>query len=133
MFGFIQKIFVVTVTFLVSNVNSLECVSLNNQECKIRSEIININNNEPVFYPVSIKANKCNGSCYNINDPYPRLCVPDAIKNICVKVFNLVLWSNQTKHTGWHETKSKCRLNAGVCNNKQKWNENRCSCDCTKN
>ena len=38
------------------NVNSLECVSMNNQECKIRSEIININNNEPVFYPFSINA-----------------------------------------------------------------------------
>ena len=88
MFGFIKKVFVVTMTFLVSNVNPLECVSMNNQECKIRSEIIN--NNEPVFYPFSIKANKCSGSCNNINDPYARSCVLDVIKNINVKVFNLV-------------------------------------------
>ena len=36
-------------------------------ECKIRIKIININNNEPVFYPFSIKRNKCSGSCTNIN------------------------------------------------------------------
>ena len=88
MFGFIKKVFVVTMTFLVSNVNPLECVSMNNQECKIRSEIIN--NNEPVFYPFNIEANKCSGSCNNINDPYARSCVLDVIKNINVKVFNLV-------------------------------------------
>ena len=40
----------------VLNVNSLECVSMKNQECKIRSEIINVNTNEPMFYPYSIKA-----------------------------------------------------------------------------
>ena len=62
---------------------------MNNQECKVRSEIINVNTNEPVFYPFSIKVNKCSGSC-NINDPYAKLCVPDVVKNINVKVFNLM-------------------------------------------
>ena len=34
MFGFIKKVFVVAMTFFdLSNVNSLECVSMNNQEC----------------------------------------------------------------------------------------------------
>ena len=42
---------------IVLNVNSLECVSMNNQECKIRPEIINLNINEPLFYPYSIKIN----------------------------------------------------------------------------
>ena len=39
------------INFNLSSVNSLECVSMNNQECKIRTEIINLNNNEPIFYP----------------------------------------------------------------------------------
>ena len=47
----------------VLNINSLECVSMNNQDCKIRSEIINVNTNEPMFYPYSIQMNKCKGSC----------------------------------------------------------------------
>ena len=42
-------------TCSVLNVNSLECVSVSNQKCKIRSEIINVNTNEPIFYPYSIK------------------------------------------------------------------------------
>ena len=102
------------------NVNSLECVLMNNQECKIRIKIININNNKPAFYPSSIKVNKCSGSCNNTNDPYVKLCVLDAAKNINVKVFNLMSFSNKTRHIEWHETcKCKCRLDSSVCNNKQ--------------
>ena len=104
----------------VLNVNSLECVSMNNQECKTRTKIINISNNEPVFYPFSIKVNKFSGSCNDINDPYAKLCVPDVVKNINVKVFNLMSFSNQTKHIAWHETfKCKCEckelINKGMC------------------
>ena len=101
MFGFIKKVFFKAITlfyFNVLNVNSLECVSINNQERKTKTKIIIINNNEPVFYPFSIKVNKCSGSCNNINDPYTKLCVPDVVKNINVKVFDLMSFSNQTKH-----------------------------------
>ena len=77
----------------VLNVNSLEYVSMN-KECKLRSEIININTNEPVFYPYGIKINKYKGSCNTINDPYAKLCVPDTIKNINAKVFNLMSRTN---------------------------------------
>ena len=63
MFGFIKKCFFTEMTFFnLSNVNSLECVSINNQECKIRTEIINLNTNEPMFYPYSIKISRCKGS-----------------------------------------------------------------------
>ena len=56
MFGFIKKCFFTAMTFFnLSIVNSLECVSMNNQECRIRTEIINLNTNEPKFYPYSIK------------------------------------------------------------------------------
>ena len=70
---------------------------MNNQECKARPKIIDDNNNESVFYPYSIKVNKCSGSCSNINDPYGKLCVPDIIKNINVKVFNLMSRINETR------------------------------------
>ena len=76
MLKYIKKCFFTVITFFsfnVLNVNSLECVSMNNQECKIRSEIINLNTNEPMFYPYSIKINKCKGSCNAINDPYAKI------------------------------------------------------------
>ena len=62
--------------------NALNCILTNNQECKIRPEIININSNDPLFYPYSILANKCSGSCNNINNPYAKLCVLGVVKNI---------------------------------------------------
>ena len=68
--------------------NAVKRVSMNNQECTVRPEIININNNEPSFYPYSVKISKCSGSCENVNDPYKKLCVPDVSKNMNVKVFN---------------------------------------------
>ena len=81
----------------VLNVNCLEYVSMINQECKIRSEIINVNTNEPIFYPYSITMNKYKGSCNTINNPYTKLCVPDTIKNINAKVFNLMSRTNETR------------------------------------
>ena len=126
--------FFTAITFFSYNVlndGCLECASMYNQERKTRRKIININNNEPVFYPFSIKVNKCSGSCNNINDPYAKLCVPDTFKNINVKLFNLMSFSDQIKHIQWHETcKCKCRLDASVCNNKQRWNEDKCRCEC---
>ena len=57
------------INFNLSSVNSLVCVLMNNQECKIRTEIINLNTNEPMFYHYSIKINRYKGSCNTINDP----------------------------------------------------------------
>ena len=83
--------------FSTSNVNFLEYVSIKNRECRTRPEIISVNTDERVLYPFSIKVNKCSGSCNYINDPYAKLCVPDIIKNINIKVFNL-LSNNETRH-----------------------------------
>ena len=118
MFRFVKQIFVSAIMCFdcnLSNVNSLEYVSINNQECKVSLEIANINSNEPIFYPFSIITSKCSGSCNNINDPYAKLCVPDVIKNLNVKVFNLMSRTNETRYIEWHETcKCKCRLNASM-------------------
>ena len=82
-FGFIKKCFFTAMAFFhfnLSNINSLKCVSMNNQECKIRPEIISLNTNEPLFSPYSIKINKCKSSRNTINDQYAKICVPDNIK-----------------------------------------------------
>ena len=86
--------------------NALKYVSVNNQECKVRPEIKNINSNQPSFYHYSVKMNKCSGSCNNINDTYAQLFVPDIIKNINVKEFNLILRTKETRYLKWHETLS---------------------------
>ena len=55
-----------TILSSFSNVNLLSCISMNNQECKIRPQIVNVNSDEPVFFPFSIKTRKCSGSSNNI-------------------------------------------------------------------
>ena len=98
----------------------LKCISMNNQECKVRPQIVNLDRDEPVFFPFIIKTSKCSGSCNNINNPYAKLCVPDVVKNLNVKVFNVMSRTNETRHIEWHEMcKCKCRLDASVCNNKK--------------
>ena len=129
-----KNVFFISATFIICNflnVNSLECFLANDQKCEVRSEIININTNGPVSYPYSIKINKCKGSCSTSNDPCAKICAPDKIKNTNVKVFNLMSRSNETRHIKWHKTcKCRCRPDASVCNNKQRWNEDKRRCEC---
>ena len=78
--------------------HALKCVSMNNHECKVRPKILNINSNEPSFYPYSILVNKCSGNCNSINDPYAKLCIPGVAKDMNIKVFNLMSRTNETRY-----------------------------------
>ena len=53
MFGFVKKMFFVGLAILSSltSVNSLSCISMNNQECKTKPQVFNVNGDEPVFFP----------------------------------------------------------------------------------
>ena len=55
-----------------------------------------------LFYPYSIQMNKWSDNCSNITDPYARLYVSDVVKNINVKVFNVVSRTNKARHIAWH-------------------------------
>ena len=127
MFSFVKKVFVLGLT------GALNCVSINNQECKVRPKIIDVSSNNPIFYPFSVKINRCSGNCNSINNPYAKICVPDIVKNLSVKVFNLMSSTNETRSKKSHETcKCICRSNKIICNNKQIWNKDQCRCHCKK-
>ena len=83
MFRFIKKMFITAMTFV-----GCGALQYDNQECKVRPAIMNINSNEPLFYPYSIAVNKCSGSCDDINNPYTKLCIPDVAKDMNIEVFN---------------------------------------------
>ena len=89
-FSFVKKVFILGLTVFSNFKNALECILTKNQECKVRSEIININSNNPIFYLFTVKINRCNGNCNNINEPYSGICLSDTVKNLNVKVFNLM-------------------------------------------
>ena len=114
MFGFIKKVFFTRLAFLstLTSVNflsaaPLSCISMNNQECKVRPQIIKVNSGFNL-YPVSIKTSKCSGSCNNINNLHAKLCFPDVVNNLKVKAFNLMSRTNETRHIEWNET-CKCK------------------------
>ena len=119
-FRFVKKVFVVALTILsgFTNGSSLSCISMNNQECKRRPQVINVNGDEPVFCPFSIKTSKYSGSCNNINYTYANISVPDFVKNLNVKVFNLMSRTNETRFIEWHQTcKCECKFGANICIN----------------
>ena len=122
MLGFIKKCFFKGLTFLstLTSVNLLSYISMNNQEFKVKSQVFNVNGDDPMFFPFNIKTTKCSGSCNNVSNPCAKLCVPDVVKNLNVKVLNLVSGTNETRRIEWHETcKCKSRFNSSACNNKQ--------------
>ena len=98
--------FVLGLTVLSSSITgALNCVSINNHECKVRPELVDVSSNNPICYPFM-----CNGNWKSINDPYARICVPDIVKSWNVKVFNLMSISNETKSINSHKTcKYICR------------------------
>ena len=114
--------FVLGLTVLSSNITgALNFISINNEECKVRPGIAAVSSNNPIFYPFSVKINRCSRNCNSINDPYAKICVRDNVKKLNVKVFNLMLRTNETRSIKSHETcKCICRLNKIIFNNKQR-------------
>ena len=121
--------------FSILKVNTLECLSVINQKCIPRPKILDINEDvgEALFYPYNVLINKCSGSCNRLDDPMVRLCVPNIIKNVNMKVYNFLMRLNETRNVLRHEScKCICRLNSSVCNSKQIWNSDTCRCDCNE-
>ena len=82
MFGLVKEVFFTGLTILSSltSINVLNCIWMNNQECKTRPQVVNVNGDEPF----SIETNKFSGSYNNINHPYAKICVLDVVKNLNV-------------------------------------------------
>ena len=55
-FSFVKKVFFLGLIVLSSSITSaLKCVSINNQKCKVRPEIVDVSSDNPTFYPFSVK------------------------------------------------------------------------------
>ena len=70
-------------------------------------------------------------SCNDVNNPYFKISTPDIVKNISVKVFDVISQQNKFRNINFHEScKCNCLLDEKVCNNKQRWNKDKCRCEC---
>ena len=119
--------------FSIIKTKPLECVSVTNQECMPRTKILDVNEGvgEALFYLYYVLVNKCSGNCDTLNNPMAKMCVPNIIKRINMKVYNFLMRLNETRNVLWHEScKCVCRLDSSICNNKQIWNSDTCRCDC---
>ena len=77
--------FIVLLTF--SDSLATKCLSLNDEPCMVRHNLIHLNLGELRYHPFMISLDKCTGSCNSIS---PKICVPKKTRNINVKVFNTI-------------------------------------------
>ena len=64
---------------------------------------------------------------------WQKLCVPNVVKRVNMKVYYILMRLNETRNVLLHES-CKCvgRLNSSVCNSKQIWNSDTCKGDCNE-
>ena len=75
--------------FSIIKTKALECVSNVNQECIPPPKILDVG--EALFCPYNDLVNKCSGSCNALDDPMAKLCVPNIIKRVNMKVYNFLM------------------------------------------
>ena len=79
----------------------LKYASLNNRPCQARSTLVNINSNQPLYYPFTVTVNKCGGVFNTIIGPYAWVCGPNKVKNMNVKIFNVEGKWNKIISSAW--------------------------------
>ena len=92
--------------FSIINTKALECVSVVNQKCMPRPKILDVNGGvgEALFYPYNVLVNKCSGICNTLDGPMGKMCVPNIIKNVNMKVYNFLMRLNETRNVLLHES-----------------------------
>ena len=112
-------------TILIISIPSVlgYCSLLKNQECAVRKVITD---NAHMIFPYKIGVDRCIGSCNDKDNPYFKVCLPDSIKNISVKSFDLKSKKNVLRNISFHQScKCGCLLDEKFCNNLQKWNKDK--------
>ena len=105
MFGLIKK---VAILVLITIAQAKDCFMLKDQKCGAKKVIID---NDYVTYPYKINVNRFIGSCNDVDNPYFKVCLPDVVKNISLKVFDMMSQRNELKNMSFHEScKCDCLL-----------------------
>ena len=127
MFGFIKKVMILILSIPLI---SVYCLLLKNQECGVRKVIVD---SDYMTFPYKIKVDECVGSCNDAENPYFKVYLPDAVKIISGKSLDLISGKSVLKNISFHQScKCGCLLGEKVCNNKQKWNKEKCRCEYLK-
>ena len=90
--------------FNIIKTKALECVSVVNQKSMPRPKMLDVNEGvgEALFYPYNVQVNTCSGSCNTLDNPIEKLCVPNAIKGLSMKVYNFLTMLHETRNVLLH-------------------------------
>ena len=130
MFRFIKQEFIGLLSFRAYL--ATKCTSFNNEPCMTRYTLIDLNPVKFNYYSFMISLFQCSGIFNAPDDLSTKVCVPSKIKDINVKVSNMITRINQAKTLVKHVScDCKCKLNSTHCNSKnRKWDNKTCQCEC---
>ena len=121
--------FIVLLASIVNASNHTKRMSLSNQKCEIKHTFINLHH----CYPFKVKLDKLVGSCYTLNDLSNKVCIPNKTEDLNLSVFNMITGINESKTLTKHiSCEFKCKFDGTKCNSNQRWNNDKCRCECKK-
>ena len=138
MFGLTKRMFIKYLNSIASASNHTKSVSLSNPKCKtqpITFTILNSNEyrQELHYYPFAVTLEKCDGSSDTLNELSNKLCVPYKIEDLNLIVLNMITGINESRTLTKHiSCECKCKFYGRKCNSNQKWNNDKCQCNCKK-
>ena len=138
MFRFFKKIFIRLLARVVNVSNHTKCVSLSNQKFKIQPTLINLHPNEytQVLHHFSFVVNldRCVGKCNILNALSNKVCVPNKTEDLNLSVLIMITGIKKPETlTAKHiSCERRCKFDARKYNSIQKWNNDKCWCECKK-
>ena len=138
MFRFLKKIFIRLLARVVNVSNHTKCVSLSNQKFKIQPTLINLHPNEytQVLHHFSFVVNldRCVGKCNILNALSNKVCVPNKTEDLNLSVLIMItgIKKPETLTTKHISCERRCKFDARKYNSNQKWNNDKCWCECKK-
>lgn len=77
---------------------------LNNLLYLARATFINVKSNDPLCYPFVVSVYKSGGSSNIIDDLYARVHTPNNVRNMNVRVFNLIRTIDESRSLVQHNS-----------------------------
>ena len=107
---------------------------LHNQKCQIQPTLNNLHPNEYSqefhYYPLSVKLDRCVGSCNTINDLSDKACILNKTEDLNLSVFNIITGRNDPETLAKHAScKYKCKFDGTKYSSYQWWNNYKCHCE----
>ena len=80
-----------------------------------------------------LKLDKYVEGCNTLNDLSNKVCAPSKTEDLNINIFNMITGKTESKILAKDlSCKCKCKFHRRSCNWNQKWNNDKCWCECKK-